>query len=91
MMVQTGSTLRPRPVASSSTAGALLIACPVYGQDNDPDKVYCQHCAVQLCGDRWYPHSPHRRFIMPLPLLARLGRHQTPEKGWYCVVCGGTL
>jgi len=91
VMAQNGPAPRPRPVAPSPTVGALVIACPVCGQDNDPDAVYCRYCAAQLCGDCWCPHSLHRRFVMPLSLLTRLGRHQTPEKARYCVVCGGML
>lgn len=89
-MAQTGLAPRPRPVALSPMPGALLVACPS-GHDNDPDEVYCQQCGVQLCGDLWCPHSNGKPFVMPLSLLARFGRHQTPEKARYCTICGGVL
>jgi serine/threonine protein kinase len=102
VLAQTGSVPRPRPVipspaprphasAPSPVPRLRLVTCPVCGEENDLDEVYCRYCAAQLCGDRWCPHSLHKRFVLSLPLLARFGRHQTPEKARYCVVCGGTL
>lgn len=88
-MAQAGRAPHPRPGPPPLPASALLAACPVCAGANALDEVYCQHCGAQLCGDRWCPHSTGKRFVMPLALLARFGRHRTPEKARYCTVCGG--
>jgi hypothetical protein len=100
VLAQQGAAARPSPVvpppapgpaASRPVPRARPVVCPVCGKDNAADEVYCQHCAAQLCGDIWCPHSLRRhRLAIPL-LLARFGRHLTPEKARACPVCGGVL
>jgi serine/threonine protein kinase len=91
VLAQTGLVPHPPPAVSRPVPGSRLVVCPVCDQENDLNEVYCQSCAAQLCGDRWCPRSLHKRFVMPLPFLARMGRHQTPEKARYCTVCGEAL
>ncbi len=81
----------PPPAPPASPGVPSMIACPACGHDNSPTMLYCQYCAALLGAERLCPHSARKRFVLPLPGLARFGRHWTPETAQYCTVCGERL
>ncbi|MBM3226297.1 MAG: hypothetical protein FJZ47_21240, partial [Candidatus Tectomicrobia bacterium] len=80
----------PVPAPTPPPPVPARLTCTVCGEANTPDVVYCQHCLTRLGGERWCPHSP-LPFAVPLRLLARFGKHRTPDRGRHCVVCGAAL
>lgn len=77
----------PAPLAPPPPPPApARVICPRCGAENPQVQLYCQDCATPLGRERLCPHS----FIFPLPLpgLARFGRHWMPEQARFCPVCG---